>query len=408
MSVNPSLWREGGGTLDGFTIANIYHTLPMNYRLLKSEPNAYPRSQLVADWLGVWDGVRSYQARNNLAAMKYSILYLGLEGTKLFLIAYLWSQLITNWGDISTIIMLAWYLMWIWRPIEQATRSMSLIRKELGKYIELQNFVTQPSTIINWSLPYQYRHGDIKFDQVRFGYTDTVLFNNFDLTIPWWSKIALVGHSGSGKSTLIKLILRLYDIQSWSIMIDGQDITQLDITTIYDKIWYLTQEPAIFDGTIRENLEYGVSLSCTTSTEIHDQQLYDACKLAMFDMVLDKLTWWLDTMVGERGIKLSWWEKQRLAIARLFLKNPEILILDELTAALDSLSEHAITQALEAISHHRTTIVIAHRLQTVMNADRIIVMDHGQIIQSWTHTELLNQDGLYQTLVNLQSGIIEE
>ena len=133
-----------------------------------------------------------------------------------------------------------------------------------------------------------------------------------------------------------------------------------------------------------------------------------ACTLAKFDTIVTNLDLWLDTMVWERGIKLSWWEKQRLAIARLFLKNPKIIILDEPTAALDSISEHAIAQALDTITTGRTTIIIAHHLQTVMNADRIIVMDHGQIIQSWTHTELLNQDGLYQTLVNLQSGIIEE
>ena len=345
-----------------------------------------------------------------LSAMKYSILYFGLEGTKLFLIAYLGSQLITSWGDISIIIMLAWYLMWIRRPIEQATRSMSLIRKELGKYIELQQFISQPSTIINWLLPYSYQHGDIDFKNIKFGYNDVVLFDNFNLTIAWWSKIALVGHSWSGKSTIVKLLLRLYDIQSGKITVDNQNISDLQISTLYDHIWYLTQEPSIFDGTIRENLEYGITNITQLKGDLNsnDQPLIDACRLAMFDVVLDKLELWLDTMVGERGIKLSWWEKQRLAIARLFLKNPKILILDEPTAALDSISERAITQALKIISTNRTTIIIAHRLQTVMSADCIIVMDHGQIIQSGTHQQLHAQSWLYQTLVNLQSGTIEE
>ncbi|USN58248.1 MAG: ATP-binding cassette domain-containing protein [Candidatus Peribacteria bacterium] len=226
-------------------------------------------------------------------------------------------------------------------------------------------------------------------------------------------KNAIIGHSGGGKSTIVKMLLRLYDYQSGSIQIDGQDLKSFKIDTLYQHIGYLPQEPAIFDGTIRENLEYALNIDKRVkdkgkSNMYDDAIMWKALKDAQVDDMVRNLEHGLDTEVGEKGIKLSGGEKQRLAIARIFLKNLEIIILDEPTSALDSISEDKITASLNELMQGKTSIVIAHRLQTVMNADNIVIIENGKIADEGTHTELLKKSKIYKKLVDLQHGRLVE
>lgn len=369
----------------------------------------------------------------------YDILHLLFRLTEIGIMLWIWQMVIDGSAGYELITKIVTYMWFFWRPLEVAINRFMVINKQSSYYTKLYKFAHQTPEITDGNEQYTYQWGHIRFDNVQFWYqSDSDILHNFNLTFDPGTTTALVGHSWSGKSTIVKLLLRLYDIQSWQITVDDQDISQLQISTLYDHVGYLTQEPSICDGTIRENLEYGLSNSpevvivpsvvdklgnkdtsdAATKVSayganqwienIKEKKLRQALEYAQLDGLVQWLSQWLNTQIGEKWVKLSGWERQRLAIARIFLRNPDILILDEPTAALDSISEHKITQLITDMMQGKTVIVIAHRLQTVMNADRIIVMDHGQIIQSWTHDQLLDQDGMYRSLVNLQSGMIEE
>lgn len=221
------------------------------------------------------------------------------------------------------------------------------------------------------------------------------ILENFNLKIEGGSKIALVGLSGSGKTTIAKLIVGYLKATSGKVLIDGQDLGQVSLKTYYKSIGYLTQEPAVFDGSIKENLLYAKN-----STE---EEMKIALEKARCEFVFG-LKKGLNTPIGEKGVRLSGGERQRLAIAKLFLKNPEIIILDEPTSALDSFSEDKISKSLEELFEDRTTIIIAHRLQTVKDADRILVLEGGKIVEDGNHESLVAKDGVYAKMLAMQSG----
>jgi ABC-type multidrug transport system fused ATPase/permease subunit len=227
------------------------------------------------------------------------------------------------------------------------------------------------------------------------------VFAGFNLTIKSGITTAIVGRSGAGKSTLVKLILGLLTPTGGRIIVDGQDLSTVALESYYRSIAYLPQEPAIFDGTIRDNLNYSL-------TEAADEKtLKLALKKAECDFV-DHLPHGLDTEIGERGIRLSGGERQRLAIARILLQDPEIILLDEPTSALDSFSEEAVTRAMHATFPGKTVIIIAHRLQTVKDADTIIVLGKNEVLETGTHASLIHKKGHYASMVDLQSGALRE
>src|SRR5579871_4205403 len=237
--------------------------------------------------------------------------------------------------------------------------------------------------------------GDIRFEGVTFGYeAHKQVLQDIDLTIHPGETIAFVGPSGAGKTTLCSLLPRFYELDAGRITIDGIDITQMTLASLRRNIGIVQQDVFLFGGTIRENIAYG-------RLEATEEEIWEAARRARLDDMILQLPEGLDTVIGERGVKLSGGQKQRMAIARMFLKNPQILILDEATSALDSETERAIQASLAELAVGRTTLVIAHRLATIRNADRIVVVDETGVAEQGRHEELMAAGGLYQRLQEL-------
>lgn len=243
----------------------------------------------------------------------------------------------------------------------------------------------------------QVKDGIIEFKNVSFKYHESNLFKDFSLIVPKNKKVALVGHSGSGKSTLVKLLYRLYDLDKGQIKIDGIDIKDIKQESLRSELSIVPQECVLFDDTIYNNILF-------SNPKASRAQVLQAIKFAQLDKTISNFPNKENTIVGERGVKLSGGEKQRVSIARALLANKKILVLDEATSALDSKTEYEIQKDLQNLMQGRTSIIIAHRLSTIMNADIIVVLKDGKIVQQGTHKELINQRGEYKELWNLQKG----
>jgi ATP-binding cassette, subfamily B, heavy metal transporter len=238
--------------------------------------------------------------------------------------------------------------------------------------------------------------GEIVFDHVSFAYDAArPILKDLSLTVKPGQTVAIVGPSGAGKSTISRLLYRFYDVKGGTIRIDGQDISEVTQKSLRAAVGMVPQDTVLFNDTIRYNIRYG-------RPDATDAQVEEAAKLAQIHNFVMSLPKGYDAMVGERGLKLSGGEKQRVSIARTILKGPPILILDEATSALDTMTEQEIQQALRVVSKNRTTLVIAHRLSTVVDADEIVVLDQGRISERGRHTELLEKNGLYAAMWNRQ------
>jgi ATP-binding cassette subfamily B protein len=242
----------------------------------------------------------------------------------------------------------------------------------------------------------QIRQGAIAFKDVRFSYDAArPILKGISFEVPAGKTVAIVGPSGAGKSTISRLLYRFYDIQSGAITIDGQDVREVTQASLRKAIGMVPQDTVLFNDTVAYNIRYGRPAAT-------EEEMQTAAEIAQIDRFIKQLPEGYDTKVGERGLKLSGGEKQRVAIARTILKAPPILILDEATSALDTTTEHEIQSALDTVSRNRTTLVIAHRLSTVINADEIIVLRGGEIAERGTHAALLEQNGLYASMWNRQ------
>jgi ATP-binding cassette subfamily B protein len=238
--------------------------------------------------------------------------------------------------------------------------------------------------------------GNVRFEDVRFSYdSERPILRGLSFEVPAGKTVAIVGPSGAGKSTISRLLFRLYDVSGGKILIDGQDIRNVTQSSLRAAIGMVPQDTVLFNDTIRYNIRYG-------RWDATDAEVEQAARLAQIDGFIRMSPKGYETQVGERGLKLSGGEKQRVAIARTILKAPPILLLDEATSALDSHTEHEIQEALERVSRNRTSLVIAHRLSTIVGADEIIVLDQGRIAERGTHSQLLATGGLYASMWNRQ------
>jgi len=276
----------------------------------------------------------------------------------------------------------------IYRQIKYALADMDLLVKLLEEKPEIQDQADATAL--------QVRRGELRFEQVDFGYqTDRQILFDVSFTIPPRSKLAVVGASGAGKSTLARLLFRFYDVSDGRILIDGQDIRQVTQESLRAAIGIVPQDTVLFNDTI----EYNIAYARPTAER---SEIIAAAQLAQLHDFINKLPQGYDTLVGERGLKLSGGEKQRVAIARAILKQPQILVFDEATSALDSKAEQAILKALRTAASEHTTLVIAHRLSTIVDADKILVLDSGRIVEQGTHQALLAHQGVYAQLWVLQ------
>jgi ATP-binding cassette subfamily B protein len=282
----------------------------------------------------------------------------------------------------------------IYREIKQSLADMERLFGLLAQHREVAD---SPD-----AKPLVTRGAQVAFSHVEFSYDPKrqILFD-VDFTIPAGTTTAVVGHSGSGKSTLSRLLFRFYDVQQGAISIDGQDIRKLTQDSLRHAIGIVPQDTVLFNDTIEYNIAYG-------RPGASREDIVAAARAASIHDFIESLPDGYATMVGERGLKLSGGEKQRVAIARTLLKNPAILIFDEATSALDSKSEQAIQAQLKEIAKQRTTLVIAHRLSTIADAHQILVLDHGRIVERGTHGQLIAQDGLYKQMWDRQQARRDE
>ena len=269
----------------------------------------------------------------------------------------------------------------VYRSIRQGLVDMAEMFKLIDTPVEVQDRPSAPALVI--------RRPHITFDHVVFGYEpDRTILQGLSFDVPAGARVAIVGPSGAGKSTIARLLFRFYDPQAGRILIDGQDIAGVTQESLRAAIGIVPQDSVLFNDTIGYNIAYG-------SAKAREEDVVNAARDAAILPFIERLPQGFGTEVGERGLKLSGGEKQRVAIARTLVKNPPILLLDEATSALDTRTEQDILATLRRVSRNRTTIAIAHRLSTIADADRILVLDHGRLAEAGRHSELLAADGLY-------------
>lgn len=327
-----------------------------------------------------------------------SILWIILEIGMMYLAIKFWLEGNLQVGDVALVQI---YLMRVLDNLWNTAKNTKNIYEALADANEMTEILIRSQDITDapGASPLQIEKGKIDFKNASFGYHEGVaVLDNFNLEINPGERIAFVGPSGGGKSTIIKLLFRFYDVESGEIEIDGQNISKITQDSLRKALALVPQDPILFHRSLMENIRYA-------RPSASDADVMEAAKLAHVHEFATSFPQGYDTYVGERGIKLSGGERQRVAIARALLKNAPILVLDEATSSLDSESEMFIQEALKKLMHGRTTIVVAHRLSTIMQMDRILVIEGGKIIEQGKHQDLLKiKEGTYQKLWEIQAG----
>lgn len=314
-----------------------------------------------------------------------------------YFLVYLYGKNLVTIGDFVLIIGL---FIETSDQIGSAMSAVYTFNQEVGKCRQSLTSLMTPLEVQDTidAVPLQCKRGQIVFDNVKFHYKSAgPLFQNKSVEIKAGQKIGLVGYSGSGKSTFVHLILRLYDVTDGAILIDGQDIRDVTQYSLRENIAMIPQDPSLFHRSLMDNIRYG-------KIDATDEKVIEAAKKTHAHEFISKLPQGYDSLVGERGVKLSGGQRQSISIARAILKNAPILILDEATSQLDSVTENLIQDSFWELMQGKTTIVIAHRLSTLLHMDRILVFDKGKIVEDGSHNALLAKDGLYKQLWDTQVG----
>ena len=295
----------------------------------------------------------------------------------------------------SVLLFITQRLLW---PLTELGDTFDLYQRAMASFNRIFSLKNESSEIGNGDVEFKKLENKIELKDVSFSYVDNFnVLNNVDLTINAGQTTAIVGSTGSGKSTLIKLLLRLYEINNGSISYDSNNLKDIELSSLREKIGLVSQDVFLFEGTVIENIAYG-------DLNASESEVWNAAQKSEADEFINNLPQKEETIVGERGQKLSGGQRQRISIARAILKNPEILILDEATSSVDNETEAAIQRSLNILKKDRTVIVIAHRLSTVRNADIIYVLENGSVVESGNHESLLDIEGVYSKLWSVQTG----
>ena len=368
----------------------------LNYETVKYFGNEQYEADRYDHHMEHWESaaVRNQTSLALLNSVQSVVIAIGI--TALMLLAA--DQVVKGKMTIGDLVLVNVYMIQLYMPLHflgfvyrEIRNAMADMERMFSLLHEDQEIADAPNAAV-----LQVGRAEVRFERVSFSYApDRQILFDVSFTIPAGHKVAVVGSSGAGKSTLSRLLFRFYDAQQGHILVNGQDIRGVTQTSLRAAIGIVPQDTVLFNDTIYYNIAYGKPGATR-------DEIIAAAQAAHIHGFIESLPQGYDSMVGERGLKLSGGEKQRVAIARAILKNPAILIFDEATSALDSKSEKAIQSELRAISQNRTTLVIAHRLSTVVDADQILVMDHGKIVERGTHRELLTQNRVYAQMWNLQ------
>ncbi|WP_273129226.1 ABC transporter ATP-binding protein [Bacillus weihaiensis] len=317
----------------------------------------------------------------------------------LIVISYAGYQVIMGQLSIGTMVAFIAYIEQLYGPLRRLINSSTTLTQAFASMDRVFEFMDEPYEVVDKPNPRKatQTNGEVEFKHVSFKYQEeeNMIIHNLSLKVKRGETVALVGMSGGGKSTLVSLLPRFYDVTSGSILLDGIDIRDYQAQSLRQQIGMVLQDTFLFSNTVKENILIG-------KPDATDEEVIEAAKAANAHEFIMKLPNGYDTKVGERGVKLSGGQKQRVSIARVFLKNPPILVLDEATSALDLESEHLIQEALEKLAKDRTTFIVAHRLSTITHADKIVLLENGELVEEGTHQELMEKQEHYYKLFQIQ------